>query len=109
MSILNNRPLNEIYAEIAHEWADSDAAATLLEDTKSSFLSQRMQDYVSAGHAVNKAEMLVKASQEWVDRVTETVEARRQANHLKVRLEQIRMRSAEQQSEQANERLQARL
>lgn len=103
----DNRPLSEIYSEIGASWVDADAAANLLEDCKSAFLSQKMLLHPDV--AVNKAEMLVKGSREWEDYIHKTVAARKRANLLKVQMETIRMRFSEWQSQEANERVQARL
>lgn len=103
----DNRPLSQIYAETGAEWAEAEAHASILEDTKSAFLSQQIA-YLG-DIAYNRAEATVKASAEWTARLEETVEARLRANHLKVRLESIRMAYGEWTSEAANERAQARL
>lgn len=105
----SNKPLPEFYGEIGDQWADADAAASLLEDLKSAFLSQKMMEHTVHGVALNKAEMLVKASREWTDYIQKTVATRKNANKLKVKLEQIKMEHMKWQSEQANERVQARL
>lgn len=103
----SNKPLSEQYYELATRWVDADAAATLLEDCKSAFLSQRMQ--LMGDKPVNRAEANVKASLEWRDYIEKMVNARKQANLLKVQMETIRMRHSEWQSQEANERTQARL
>lgn len=106
---MDNRPLSEVFEDVATQWVDADAAASLLEDTKSSYLSQMMQEYIGAGYAVNKAEATVKASMEWRDYVEKTIQARKHANILKVRMQTIKMRFQEQSSEEATERVKARL
>lgn len=104
---MDNRPLSEIYAEIAEAWVDADAAASLLEDTRSAYLSQRMLMYGDI--AVSKAEASVKATPAWKDYVEKTIAARKRANLLKVQMETIRMRFQEYVSQEANNRTQARL
>jgi hypothetical protein len=104
---MDNRPLSEQAYEAGLDYSDKNAAASLLEDLKSSVLSRMM---AALGEmAVNKAEMKVKASNEWVIHVTSIVEARREADNAKFRHEYLRARFAEWQSEQANERTAARL
>ena len=103
----DNRPISQIYAEEGAKWAEAEALASILEDTKSAFLAQKIAEL--GDMAYNRAEALVKASKEWADRVKETVDARKQANHRKVRLESIRMAHGEFQSEAANERHRNRL
>lgn len=104
---MSNRPLSEQYHEAAQQWVDAEAAASILEESKSATLSQMMTQYPL--FAVNKAEMTVKASQSWRDYLTKMVEARKQANLLKVQMEFIRMRAAEQQSEEATKRAEMRV
>ncbi len=104
---MDNRPISEQFYAAAIEHADAEAAASLLEDLKSSVLSQMMT--ALGDMAVNKAEMKVKASGEWVSHVTSIIEARRHANKTKAFVEVLRMRFQMWQSEQANARAEARL
>ncbi len=104
---MDNRPLSEQAYEAGLDYSDKNAAASLLEDLKSSVLSRMM---AALGEmAVNKAEMKVKASGEWVDHVKIVVEARRVSDNAKFRHEYLRARFQEWQSEQANARTEARL
>lgn len=98
----DNEPLSEQYRLAAEQWVDASAAAELLEELKSAFLSQEMTKH--GGIAVNKAEQLVKASKEWSDYITKMVKARRLANLRKVECEYIRMRFWEDSSAQATKR-----
>lgn len=104
-----NQPLSEQYAEVGEQWVDADAAATLLEDLKSAFLNQKMQDYIGTGMAISRAEAEVKGSQEWKEYVIKTTNARKNANKLRVRLEVIKMRAWENTNQEANNRMAARL
>jgi hypothetical protein len=102
-----NLPISEQYRIIAKKWVDADAAASLLEECKSAFLAKRM---VAQGDMpVSRAEMTVKASEEWTDYVEKMVRAREQAALLKAQLEFIRMRHAEEQSANATRRQEMRL
>lgn len=103
----DNLPLYEQYALAANRWVDAEAAASLLEDTKSAILAQMMAKHGDI--AINRAEQQVKSSPEWYAHVEGIIEARRQANHWKVQLEYIRMRFQEWQSQEANNRIEARL
>lgn len=101
------KPISEIFYGAAKEWADLESAASLLEETKSAVLSQLM-----ARHGpipVSKAEMLVKASSEWSSHVEKIVRARTDANKAKVKLEYLRMKFWESQSQAATDRLEAKL
>ncbi len=102
-----NLPLSEQFRVVAKSWVDADAAANILEDTKSAVLAEMMLDH--GDMAVNKAETLVKASPEWRRHVESIVNARRAANRLKVQMEYIRMKSSEWSSENANKRAEMRL
>jgi hypothetical protein len=102
-----NLPWSEQFRVVAKQWVDADAAATLLEDTKSAVLAERMQAH--ADLAVNRAEQIVKSSPEWRDHVEKMVNARKAANRLKVQMEYLRMKFSEWQSHEATKRTEARL
>ena len=104
---MSNLPISEEYRIVAKQWVDAEAAASLLEDTKSAVLAQKMA--ALGDMPVSKAEMQVKASDDWYEFVDSVVEARKKANLLKVQLEYIRMRSAEWQSAEASKRAEMRL
>jgi len=100
-------PISEKFRLVAKEWVELDAAASLLEETKSATLSQMM---VAQGDMpVSKAEMLTKASPEWEEFVVKMVEARKAANLSKVKLEYIRMQHSEEQSREATARAERRM
>lgn len=103
----DNRPLSEIYLEAAEDWVDKEAAAQLLEDTKSAVMAQRQ---LALGDIpVNRAEQIVKASPEHYADIERIVEARRVANLAKANLEYIRMLHMERTNEEANHRAGMRL
>lgn len=99
--------LSEQFRLVAKDWVEADAAANLLEETKSAVLSQKMN--ALGDMAVSKAEMQVKASPDWTDHVTKMVKAREVANLLKVKMEWMRMRFSEWQSAEANKRAEMKL
>ena len=99
--------LSEEYRLAAKTWVELDSAASLLEETKSANLSQMM--LATNADSVSKSEMLAKASPQWGEYIEKMVEARRQANLSKVKLEWIRMRFSEQQSQEATARAERRL
>lgn len=106
-----NGPYSEQFRIVAKKWVDADAAATLFEDTKSAFLSSRIQDLIrqEPGIALNRAEAAVKASDNWQEWVSDMVEARKKANLLKVQMEYLRMKFHEWQSHEASKRAEMRL
>lgn len=103
--------LSEQYRLAAKEWVELDAAANLLEESKSAVLSQMVNKLLQSPGmtAFNRAEMNAKASPEWIEYVTKTVKAREEANLAKVKVEWIRMRFSEQQSAEATARAESRL
>lgn len=107
MGAPSNLPWSEQFRIVAREWVELDKAATMLEETKSAVLSQRM-----AAHGdipVNRAEREVKSSPEWQDYIKAMVDARSQANLKKVQLEYLRMKFQEWSSENANRRAEMRI
>jgi len=100
-------PISEQYRVAAEKWCDANAAADILEEGKSAFLSQRM--LATGETAVSKAEMIVKGSKEWSDYIKNMVASRDKANRMKVTLEFWRMKYGEWQSSQANARAEMKL
>lgn len=84
-----------------------DAAANMLEEGKSAYLSQRMA--ALGDMAVSKAETAVKASADWADYIKKMVRAREQANLAKIEAEFLRMKFSEWMAHDANARTEARL
>jgi hypothetical protein len=107
----DNRPISEQFRIVSKQWVDAEAAASLLEDTKSAVLSERMQALLreEPGLAINRAEATVKASDEWKEWITGMIDARKKANLLKVQMEYLRMRSGEQASYEATKRAEMKL
>lgn len=104
---MSNQPISEQFRLAAKDWVDKDCAASMLEETKSAVLAQRM---AALGEMpVNRAEQIVKASKEWHDWVSGMVKARTAANLAKVKLEYVRMRYGEWNSENATKRAEMRL
>jgi hypothetical protein len=103
----DNLPLSEQFRIVAKQWVDADSAANMLEETKSAVLSKMMLDL--GDMPVSKAEMKVKASDEWREHVASMVQARERASLLKVQLEYIRMKFYEWQSFNATKRAEMKL
>ena len=103
----NELPVSEQYRIVAKRWVDADAAASLLEESKSSFLAKMMTEH--GDMPVSRAEMNVKSSVEWREYIKSMVEARQKAALLKVQLEYIRMRFSEEQSYEATKRAEMKL
>jgi hypothetical protein len=103
----SNLPYSEQYRITAKKWVDAEAAASLLEDTKSAVLAEKM--LALGDMPVSRAEMLVKGSQEWRGELLSITTARQAANLLKVQLEYLRMKFMEHQSANATARAEMRL
>ncbi len=103
----DNRPWSEQFRIVAKQWVDAEAAASLLEDTKSAVLAERMS--ALGEMPVSRAEMTVKASAEWRSDLLAISTARQAANRLKVQMEYLRMKFSEWQSHEATKRTEARL
>lgn len=99
--------LSEEYRIAAKDWVEKDAAANLLEETKSAFLADMMADLGDI--PVSHAERQVKASDEWHKFIEDMVGARKASNLAKVKMEWIRMRFSERQSSEATARAEMKL
>jgi hypothetical protein len=108
---MSNVSTSEQYRIVAKQWCDAEAAASLLEDTKSAMLSTKIRQLIESepGIALNRAEAEVKASPEWREWIEAMINARKKANLLKVQLEYLRMRHSEWQSMEASKRAEMRL
>lgn len=104
---VKDRPISEEFRIVAKAWVDADAAANLLEETKSAVLAQKMAKLGEM--PVNRAELTVKASDDWHEHLAKIVEARKEANLRKVQMEYLRMRFSEWQASDANSRSERRM
>jgi hypothetical protein len=99
--------ISEQFRLSAKEWVELNAAADMLEESKSATLSQMMME--QGDMPVSRAEMIVKASKQWQDYISKMVQARKEANLAKVKLEWLRMLFQERMSIEATERAERRL
>lgn len=102
----NSRPSDD-YREVAHRWVTLDAAARLLEESKTAVLAQRCTKL--GAMPVARAEQLVKSSDEWRDYLKKMISSRTEANKARIEMKYYEMRFSEWQSDAANERTQTRL
>jgi hypothetical protein len=110
------RDISEMWRVAAVEWVDLNAAADLREDTKSSELARMImreteshQNIHGKPLAHNRAEMIVKASDEWLQVIDDINETRRAANLARVRMDFLKMKFSEWQSRNANAREERRM
>ena len=91
----SERDLAEQFRIAAEEWADLDAAAFMLSETKTTVLEELKHKYVreKGEMADNKCERLVKATVPgWREFLREMTEARRKANMAKATLDYLRVK-----------------
>ena len=106
----NTRPQSEVYREAAMRHQALDAAARLLEDTKSAVFSQRCLRFEGAGEKSQAAkETAVRASDFWLDYCRKTIDARTEANKAKVEVEYLKMVYWERAGQAATERQELRM
>ncbi len=107
----DNRPLSELFEEVATEHANVKAAADALEECRPAVKAQKIQNILEEhpNIAVNRAENMVLGDPEWHKYLLEMVATRKKANLLWVKVETLKMRHSEWQSQEANQRIQARL
>jgi hypothetical protein len=107
----HNLPLSEQFRLVAKKFVDAQAAASLMEETKSAVLSQITANIIgyNIDMSYNKAEMAAKSSQEYKDFIATMVDLRKKANLLKAQMEYIRMKHSEQMSYEATARSEQRL
>ena len=67
------------------DWADTEAAASLLEETRKTLRATLMVGFIRSGSAIGKALEQAQATPEYLDHVKSMCDARRLANKAKVR------------------------
>jgi hypothetical protein len=107
----NQRPQSEVYREAYERWVAADAAARLLDETKSSVFAQRVLEAMRSapGVSMSKAEIEVRASAEWRDYLIKMTNAKTAANKAKIEVEFHRMKYWEATQDRADERFATRL
>ena len=107
----NARPPSEMYREAAQTWVDLDAAARLLESSKSAVFSQKVLGLMAEfpAYSLAKAELKIKGGDEWQVFLDKTERARTLANRARIEVEYRKMQAMEQQSKEAYERQEMRM
>ena len=98
--------LVERLVQAGEEWADKNAAAELLEETKSTLLATLAVAHIEIGDSAAKAELRAKSSAAYADHLKDMVEARRQANRARVRYDSGRVFGDHIRTKAATERAQ---
>lgn len=106
-----DQPISEQFRVVAKQWVDADAAASLLEELKSTTLEKIKSDLIQKQGPMpdNTATRLAKCSEDWEEYVREMCANRTTANRLKVQLEYLKMKFSEWQSAAATARAEMRL
>jgi len=102
-----DRPISEQWRTVAAQWVELDAAARLLEETKTSVLAEKINHFRmehGGNVAHNAAESAVKASADWHKFLHEMVGARTKANRARVQKDYLAMLFDEWRSLNANAR-----
>lgn len=102
-----NWPWSEQFRIVGKKWVEANHAARLYEETKSAVLAKMKSDLGEMPDS--RAETIVKATKEWREYVENGVKARTDADFLKIKLEWIRLKYFEQNSQEANNRHELRL
>src|SRR5688572_15538454 len=103
----SNEPFSDQWRQQALKANDLEAAASILEETRTAILAQRKSQLGDI--ADNKAERIVKASPEWMDYNKKMVKARQDANAAKIEADYLKMKYWEFAGDRADERTMARL
>lgn len=108
---MSNQPFSEQYRLAAEDWVDKDAAARLYEETKSAELERRKMELIRASGDMpdNRAERMVKASDDWIAYVRKVVDTKTEANRARVALKVLEMRYYEHAAQNATARAEMRM
>jgi len=92
------QPLSEMFRVVARQHVEVDGAARLMEELKSTTLEQMKTKLISekGDMADNKAERLVKSSEDWQAYIKEMSNLRTRANKLKAQMTYLKMKEREQ-------------
>jgi len=90
--------------EAGNDWADKEAAANLLEQTKKTYLAQLQTQHFPTDSATG-GEQKALARPEYKDHITAMVNARKEANKAQVKYYSMRTLASLRQSEAANARI----
>lgn len=99
---LNSDRAYESLVETGEDWADKDAAATLLEETKKTFLAKLKNEAKAKSDAA--AETVALCDPAYVEHIETMVEARRVANRAKVKYDSAKTLAELRRSEESTRR-----
>jgi hypothetical protein len=99
--------IRERLAQVGEEWADADAAANLLEETKNSVLSELMNTANASSEAERKR--IAQADPAFKLHLANMVTARKEANRARVRYETGKMWADLRRSQESTKREEMRI
>jgi hypothetical protein len=102
MSKLDSDRAYEALVSAGEDWADKDAAANLLEETRKSVLAKLKNESDAKSDAARESEALMK--QEYRVHVEAMIEARRQANRARVKYDSAKVLAEMRRSEESTRR-----
>jgi hypothetical protein len=102
MSKLDSDRAYEALISSGEDWADKDAAANLLEETRKSVLAKLKNESEAKSDAARESEALTK--QEYHVHVEAMIEARRQANRARVKYDSAKVLAEMRRSEESTRR-----
>lgn len=92
-----DQPISEQFRIVAKQWVDADAAASLMEELKTTTLEKMKDTIIKDGGPMpdNTATRIAKCDPQWATYIKQMCKHRSDANLLKVQLEYLRMRHRE--------------
>lgn len=82
---INPTQIYQQMLEAGEDWADKEAAASLLEETKKSLRSSLATEKIQQGESAAASEAHAEASEQYRQHLEDMVEARRLANRARVK------------------------
>lgn len=89
---------------LGNDWADKDAAASLLEETRKSLRAEIAGEYIAEGKKITHAELLAESDRQYKLHLEKMVEARRVATRAKINFEAHRVLIDLQRTAEATKR-----
>lgn len=83
--MIDHDKITQRLVQAGEAWAEAEAAAQLLEETRKPLKGNIMAELLAAGKAITAAESLAYADTRYADHVKQMVQARHAANKAKVR------------------------
>ena len=102
--VLDPSRLAQEMAQRGEAWADADAAANALEETRQWLYSSIAAEYLSNGESAAKAELLAKGDQRYKQHLDAMVMARKAANKARVKYDTWRIYAENMRSLESSRR-----